>query len=337
MPRMSGNDSRGDLACHPRYSRYPTFKAGTPAAMTLFELMACVTVLSVMVGLLLPGLTKLRTLAARARCSDNLRVSSHAILQFESAYGFYPSSVQNSGPQRSWAVMVLPWLGTEAIARQYDYSQHWCEPANAAAIHEQIGVFYCPATPRRPRTATGKVKLKYLDGHQVHYTIHDAACTDYAAIDEVKQDPFIAGEADTRGYGVLKEDQFPRRDEITDGLSNTVMLVESAGRPELWVMGKLIAESGSDSEQKHVSSAPWASRSNDFGLDGFSPANPRLDAGPCAINCTNSNEAYGFHPGGVNAACADGSVRFIRETVTTRLFARLVTRSGGEAIDWADY
>lgn len=304
---------------------------------SFLELVSCLAILGLIVGLFLPTLIQLRMTAARARCSDNLRVSSHAILQFESAHGFYPSSVQNSGPQRSWAVMVLPWLGAEEVARLYDYSRHWCEAVNANAVSVQISVFYCPATPRSPRTATGPVKLKFLDGKQIYMSVTAAGCTDYAAIDEVKQDPFIAGETDTRGYGVLKEDQFSRRGEISDGLGNTVMLIESAGRPELWVMGEFISKSSPDTERKHVSSAPWASRSNDFGLDGYSPTNPGLDAGPCAINCTNSNEAYSFHPGGAYAACADGSVRFIRDTVTTRLFARLVTRNGGEAIDWADY
>lgn len=234
--------------------------------------------------------------------------------------------------------MVLPWLGAAETARGYDYSRHWCEPPNTAAISEQIAVFYCPATPTTWRTATGPVKLKYLDGRQTFYTVRDAACTDYASIDEVKQDPFIAGVCDTRGYGVLTEDQFPRKAEVSDGLSNTVMLVESAGRPDVWVMGTLVTDATDlDTKLKHVSSAPWASRSNDFGLDGFDPTGVHKDAGTCAINCTNNNEAYGFHHGGAYAVCADGSVRFIRDTVTTRLFAKIVTRAGGELVDWSEY
>ena len=54
--------------------------------------------------------------------------------------------------------------------------------------------------------------------------------------------------------------------------------------------------------------------------------------GPCAINCTNKQEAYGFHPGGVNAVFADGVLHFLRADIDIRIFARLVTRAGEEVV-----
>jgi prepilin-type processing-associated H-X9-DG protein len=177
---------------------------------------------------------------------------------------------------------------------------------------------------------TGRVKLKFGERQQF-FDVAGTAGTDYAAVDEVKEEVVLHGFADARGFGVLKEDQFPRRADITDGLGQTVLITECAGRPDEWVLGR----PGRPNEL--ASSAPWASRSNDFGLDGFDPTNPDADAGPCAINCTNANEVYSFHPGGANAAMADGGVRFIADRVGTRLLARLVTRSGGEAVDWANY
>jgi prepilin-type processing-associated H-X9-DG protein len=41
---------------------------------------------------------------------------------------------------------------------------------------------------------------------------------------------------------------------------------------------------------------------------------------------------YGFHGGGVNALLADGSVRFIRQSISVQTFAALVTRNGGETV-----
>jgi prepilin-type processing-associated H-X9-DG protein len=52
--------------------------------------------------------------------------------------------------------------------------------------------------------------------------------------------------------------------------------------------------------------------------------------GPCAINCTNAREVYSFHPGGANAVFVDGSVHFLKANIDIRIFARLVTRAGGE-------
>jgi prepilin-type processing-associated H-X9-DG protein len=54
--------------------------------------------------------------------------------------------------------------------------------------------------------------------------------------------------------------------------------------------------------------------------------------GPCAINCTNEQEVYSFHPTGANAVFADGSVRFLKAGIDIRVFAALATRAGGEVV-----
>ena len=59
--------------------------------------------------------------------------------------------------------------------------------------------------------------------------------------------------------------------------------------------------------------------------------------GPCAVNCSNNQEIYGFHPGGVNVLFSDGSVRFVKQTIDIRIMARLMTRAGGEVVSTADY
>ena len=59
--------------------------------------------------------------------------------------------------------------------------------------------------------------------------------------------------------------------------------------------------------------------------------------GPCAINCTNKGEVYSFHPGGANVLLADGSVHFLKASIDIRIFARLVTRAGGEVVSLSDY
>src|SRR5262249_29582287 len=48
-------------------------------------------------------------------------------------------------------------------------------------------------------------------------------------------------------------------------------------------------------------------------------------------------EVYSFHPGGANVVFADGRVHFLKTTIDIRVFARLVTRAGGEIISAGDY
>jgi prepilin-type processing-associated H-X9-DG protein len=52
--------------------------------------------------------------------------------------------------------------------------------------------------------------------------------------------------------------------------------------------------------------------------------------GECAINCNNAYEIYAFHSSGANAAMADGSVRFLRDSISIRTLAALSTRGAGE-------
>ncbi len=59
---------------------------------------------------------------------------------------------------------------------------------------------------------------------------------------------------------------------------------------------------------------------------------PEFAPRPCAVNCNNDREVYSFHSGGANVAFADGHVRFLSASIDIRLFARLVTRDGGEVV-----
>ena len=50
------------------------------------------------------------------------------------------------------------------------------------------------------------------------------------------------------------------------------------------------------------------------------------------MNCTNDNELYSFHTGGVNGVFADGSVHFIRSSITLTMLSTLITKAGGEVL-----
>jgi prepilin-type processing-associated H-X9-DG protein len=56
------------------------------------------------------------------------------------------------------------------------------------------------------------------------------------------------------------------------------------------------------------------------------------------MNCDNQQgDIYSFHTGGANILFADGSVRFVRDSITLNTLAALVTKSGGEVVDPASY
>jgi prepilin-type processing-associated H-X9-DG protein len=66
-------------------------------------------------------------------------------------------------------------------------------------------------------------------------------------------------------------------------------------------------------------------------LHGFNP-NGIACVGPCAANCSNNDEPYSFHIGGINAVFGDGSVRFISEGIPLGTMSALITMRGGEVV-----
>jgi prepilin-type processing-associated H-X9-DG protein len=106
------------------------------------------------------------------------------------------------------------------------------------------------------------------------------------------------------------------------------MVAEDAGRPQLWRAGHYVPGTFSFG-------GPWASNANPVVIRGAS-ADGATVPGSCALNCTNDQQPYGFHPGGANFLFADGSVHFLRAAMAFRVLAALATRAGGEGVPGQD-
>jgi prepilin-type processing-associated H-X9-DG protein len=118
-------------------------------------------------------------------------------------------------------------------------------------------------------------------------------------------------------------EQIPARiRDVTDGTSNTALLSELAGRPQL-------CRAGHCGTAEELDGGPWAAFKNGITVIGSSNGGVR-GSGTCAINCTNEFEVYSFHSGGANAVFADGHVRFLSASIDIHTFAALVTRAGGD-------
>jgi prepilin-type processing-associated H-X9-DG protein len=83
----------------------------------------------------------------------------------------------------------------------------------------------------------------------------------------------------------------------------------------------------------------WADSDNRLtvtGTDATVTAN--IGTGPCVMNCNNlQGDIYSFHSGGANIGFADGSVHFVRDSISIVTLAALVTKAGGEVVDSSSY
>jgi prepilin-type N-terminal cleavage/methylation domain-containing protein len=328
-------------------------------AFTLIELLVVIAIIAILIGLLLPAVQKVREAAARMSCSNNLKQLGLAAMNYESSYGTLPPSlVLNIGNPpggsgqpgfpypaivHSWAPNFLPYIEQENLFRLYDMRFPWFSspaivpgtPDNQAVLRNPIKTFICPSAP-------GGIERRTTDSFTFGATFpfQNLAVTDYATCSSINPGSitffgypagttqatlYSAMQPQIEGAGAALLGAPPSKANpitaITDGTSNTILLCESAGRPTLFTGGSAGGATLND--------GGWGNHENDYGLDGAVSKSDRTSPGNCVINCHNNNETYSFHSGGAMHVFADGSVRFVRDSIAPQTYAALITARGG--------
>ena len=320
-------------------------------AFTLIELLVVIAIIAILIGLLLPAVQKVREAAARSQCQNNLKQLSLALHNYNGQQGHFPPGalrtptsgtqfaavyrklgVTTLGVRHSWSAFILPQIEQGNLAARYDFKADWAAAVNDEARASVLKVMRCPSVPAGgdrvfDRTETTPAPTA------VTRTIRIAA-GDFAPNNGYGAGLETAGLVDVlpsaARAGILQVNNIWGVTEIRDGTSNTFILSESAGRPDKWVKGKLVA-AGTRLD------GGWADHDNEYVTHGAVTTGApgtiyEAGDGPCHTNCNNGNEVYSFHTGGANHAVADGSVRFVRESVDIRLFVKYLTRSGNDLV-----
>jgi prepilin-type N-terminal cleavage/methylation domain-containing protein/prepilin-type processing-associated H-X9-DG protein len=281
--------------------------------VTLIELLVVIFIVGLLMALLLPAVQAAREASRRVKCQNNLREWGLGIASYENLRGEFPPGHRPSSPSASFIPFVLPHVEEERLP--YDTRRDWNDPANATAIATQLPLLLCPSSPvRRGLDNSGGAPAAvgdYAPTHGVNAVYCDLAGWPHYTPDSEN--------------GILISQPILASD-VTDGLSQTILLVEDAGRPQLWRRGTAAVGIAAN--------AGWADPNYEIALDGSDTllTGPGQALGTCVINCTNNNEAYSFHPRGVHLLFADGAVRLISESLSPHTFAALTTRASHDAV-----
>jgi prepilin-type N-terminal cleavage/methylation domain-containing protein/prepilin-type processing-associated H-X9-DG protein len=269
------------------------------AGFTLVELLVVIAIVGVLVALLLPAVQMAREAARRSQCSNHFKQLGLALHLYESSHrSFPPASTEK--PNHNLLAFLLPYLEQGAVYAKYRFDKNGTSRENREAREVDIATFVCPSAP---------------SGRQ--WVSDYAACT-HIMYTKMLAAKVIQPRSNWRGIFPLNKWKCPAIAEVTDGMSNTWMLFENAGRPAVYARGLLQPE-------KEASGARWADDESPFYVGQTRDDWQR-------INWTNANEIYSFHPGGANFLLGDGSVRFESESLAPDVLMSLFTSAAGDVV-----
>jgi prepilin-type N-terminal cleavage/methylation domain-containing protein/prepilin-type processing-associated H-X9-DG protein len=303
----------------PRAAHGARRSPGERRGFTLIELLVVIAIISVLIALLLPAVQSAREAARRAQCVNNLMQLGLALQSYESAHEVLPPGVvsqtgpvldQPKGYGYGWLTQILPYCEMKNVYNHFNMKLGLYEPDNSTTRTNLVRGFLCPSDGGPTR-----------DKNRI-------AMTSYVGIHHDVEAPIAAD-----NHGVLFLNSAIRYEDVTDGASLTFFVGEKLndGLDLGWA-------SGTRASLRNTGAVP---NRTPFGsaATGAARASAADDDAEAATAGTPSFVG-GFasrHPGGSNFAFGDGSVRFIKSSVSATVYQHLGNRADGEVIDSDQY
>jgi len=318
------------------------------SGFTLVELLVVIAIIGILVSLLLPAVQAAREAARRTQCSNNIRQIAVALHNYHDTAGrFPPGGIHHAGTgqngsstswRASWLVMLLPFLEREGLHAQFNFGIRARDSAeNLQVVATVIPTFVCPSTGSRKAAWQMSTSSSHLFAKGNY-----GAC--FSAGSGFSSTAFSGSRMDWERsvfnasfhYGAQMAD-------IKDGSSNVIAVSEILTRDSkddgrgAWAYptGSFFSGGNQDVCDRDIRLPP-----NGIALDDCLADKPAFcvsSATDVQLRCiANGNRpniaARSYHPGGVHAMLADGSIKFINDQIATDTWTRLLCIHDGEPI-----
>jgi prepilin-type N-terminal cleavage/methylation domain-containing protein/prepilin-type processing-associated H-X9-DG protein len=342
------------------------------SGFTLVELLVVIAIIGILIGLLLPAVQAAREAGRRSQCVNNLKQISLALLNHHDIHGSFPAGLPHCSPQAglwktggtqagvfcqgpNWASNILPQIEQAAMDEKLlgclDNEAHAaddCDRNKAGKPWREFGIlklpFYlCPSADvteelftnwELENLAKGNYAANFGADTYVSFQVSATAGAFGVVVPRgTSGTTQVANHPSLLGRWKAAWGQGTRIAEITDGLSNTLLVSELLGydRREdgrgVWTWGGMggstfTARFGPNARDKDV-------------IPACSPEIPAGHPLACDQNQKDGNvwaSARSNHKGGVNASLADGSVHFFADETNLTVWRALATRAAGDVV-----
>jgi prepilin-type N-terminal cleavage/methylation domain-containing protein/prepilin-type processing-associated H-X9-DG protein len=304
---------------------------------TLIELLVVIAVIGVLIAMLLPAVQKVGEAANRTQCQNNLKQIALAVHNYHDASGGFPRNGSRYNriddgtgtTSYSWSFFarMLPFLEQEPLYRTAAIDTGSLQ--GNVATSTNIATFFCPSDTARHESPNSNTANNWTTGAPVALTNYKGVSGsnwcwgEYPNVGTNGSCDCFYQNGKGKGDGMFFRTDIIyslRLTDITDGTSTTFMIGEDIPLLNCW--------------------CAWPYANTATGTCAI-PPNLNLDQryGICDADAVKSNSAWANtfsfrsrHPGGLHFALADGSVRFIPESIDLPIYRALSTIQGGEVV-----
>jgi prepilin-type N-terminal cleavage/methylation domain-containing protein/prepilin-type processing-associated H-X9-DG protein len=334
------------------------------SGFTLIELLVVIAIIAILIGLLLPAVQKVREAAARMKCQNNLKQFGLAAHNFESSNrtlpaGEGPRSTDGGTSRPSLATVILAYVEQANKYNQFNFAFDVTSVTNRPATWQDVPIFLCPSDGSPATFSNGGQTVGRLN-----YFGNIGAVADCRMPGDSRAGIFNAE------YSSVPAGQAPKGiafTHIIDGTSNTAMFAEvmRTGYPARSITAPTSCRSHHRGPRLYdgrtVTGCAGGSvsiRINYTGLQYYRGGIPQLvlfthspdqlerkqlTTAAQRYNCGDASfrrahiAASSYHSGGANVGLADGSVRFVSESVDFGVWQAAGTKAGGETANLPDH
>ncbi len=291
---------------------------------TLVELLVVIAIIGILIALLLPAVQAAREAARRSQCTNNLKQIGLALHMHHDRYKYFPPGHYanpagnvscSNGNEATWFTYILPFLEQSAAYDQIDWKAAFGCGANQVVTNLFFSTVHCPSD-KKPESSSTYARSNYVANNGIgpmkEWCMKSQAATARPPI--------------SREGGVFYINSNMAIAELLDGTSNTAMVCEiRVSKPGDF---RGVMHYPEDPLYHHNytpnSLVPDQIRTA-FCTAGNDPRIPCIGAFTAYNNRNMTVTARSYHPGGVNLALGDGSVRFVGETINIDVWKALCT------------